>query len=310
MKNVNIATFSVNKHSIAPRMSYTKMADKCIDFWNERFTKLTPHKPDIIIMPECFNRPAKGLSPEKTLEYYDEVSESTLNFIADTAKNSHSYIVCNQARKFNNNWYNTSTVFDRNGLECGCYRKNFLTPTEHTDNKMEYGRNAELIETDFGHIACVTCFDLNFDQLREYYSKAKPDLLVFSSMYHGGVQQLIWSWLCRCHFVGAMGRQEIPGEIRNPFGEILYSTTNYFDYVCGTVNLDYKIVHLDYNWKKLDKLKEKYSSNVTIYDPGYFGCVLVSSNSEQVSSLQMLEEFDIADYDTYLEQSIEIRNIS
>ncbi len=307
-RNIRIATFSVKKYSVEKEMSYVEMVNRYTQFWKVHFDKLIPSKPDIIVMPECSNRPADGIEREKIIDYYEAVSDETLALVSETANRNSCYIVCNQARKFNDKWYNTSTVFDRDGIECGHYRKNFLVPEEHVDGKMEFGRTAELIETDFGNIACVTCFDLNFDWLREHYRKLKPDLIIFSSMYHGGGQQMIWSWLCKCHFVGAMGHREIPGEIRNPFGEVLYSTSNYFDYVCGSVNLDCQIVHLDRNWGKLDALKTKYGNKVTVYDPGEFGCVMVSSESDQMSSRQMLEEFNIYDYESYMIESQNIRN--
>ena len=307
-KIIKVATFSVNKHCVNKTMNYIEMIEQYTRFWNEHVAKVLPDKPDLILMPEYSNIPSDGLLPEKQLEYHEAVSEKTLEFVSTTAKANNCYIVCNQLRKFDKQWYNTSTVFGRDGNECGCYRKNFLTPDEHAKDGIQYGRKAELIETDFGRLACVTCFDLNFDQLREYYNKAKPDLLLFSSMYHGGGQQVIWPWLCRCHFIGSMGFREIPGEIRNPFGEVLYSTSNYFDYSCGSINLDYKIVHLDYNLDKLDAMKEKYGSEITIYDPGQFGCVMVSSNSEQITTDEMLNIFNISDYDTYLEAAQEQRN--
>ena len=65
----------------------------------------------------------------------------------------------------------------------------------------------------------------------------------------------------------------------------------FFKYVCGSINLDCRIVHLDFNREKLDALKQKYGGEVDIYDPGLYGCVLVSSNSISITSRQMLQEF-------------------
>jgi len=305
--NIKIATFNPQMFEVNDGMTYEAMTDICIDFWKARFAKVLPDKPDLIVMPECSNRPAEVLPLEKRFEYYDFSADRTLEFIANVAKENNTNIVCSQARKLDGKWYNTSTVFGRDGKELGVYSKNYLVLTEHTEERMTYCDQAELIETDFGKIACVICFDLNFDDLREKYRKLEPDLIVFSSMYHGGGQQIIWPWLCRCHFVGSMTGRTIPAEIRNPFGEILHSTTNYFDYVCGNVNLDCQIVHLDFNWEKLDALKQKYGSEVNIYDPGQYGCILVTSNSQSFTSGQMLEEFDIDNYDTYLQKSLEQR---
>lgn len=308
--NIKIATFNPQMFTVNDKMAYEEMTDLCIDFWKAKFAKVLPDKPDLIVMPECSNRPADRLPVEKQFEYYDFSADRTLEFAANAAKENSTNIVCSQARKFDGKWYNASTVFGRDGSELGVYRKNYLVLTEHTEGRTTYCDRTELIETDFGKIACVICFDLNFDDLRERYRKLKPDLIVFSSMYHGGGQQIIWPWLCRSHFVGSMGMRTLPAEIRNPFGEILHSTSTYFDYVCGSVNLDCQIVHLDFNWEKLDALKQKYGSKVTIYDPGQYGCVLVTSNSQSVLATKMLEEFQIDNYDAYLKKSLDQRSKS
>ena len=88
-------------------------------------------------------------------------------------------------------------------------------------------------------MACAICFDLNFDELRLVYAKAKPDLIVFSSMFHGGIMQAYWVYSCRCHFVSAVGFPAIRSEIRNPHGRVIASTTDHYDFVTATVNLYY-----------------------------------------------------------------------
>ena len=66
------------------------------------------------------------------------------------------------------------------------------------------GKDAPVFECDFGRVAFAICFDLNFDELRLKYVKAKPDLIIFSSMYHGGLMQAYWAYSCRAYFVGAI----------------------------------------------------------------------------------------------------------
>ena len=58
-------------------------------------------------------------------------------------------------------------------------------------------------------------------------------------------------------FVCSCGILTAPSEIRNPLGEVIASTTNYFNYAVVTVNLDRKLVHLDNNWGILVALKKK-----------------------------------------------------
>ena len=147
------------------------------------------------------------------------------------------------------------------------------------------------------------CFDLNYDELRLKYSKLQPDIIIFSSLYHGGLMQSQWAYSCRSYFVSAIGIVQLPSEVLNPLGEIVASSTNYFNYTLATINLDYELAHLDYNWEKLKKLKAKYGDAVSIHDPGKVGAVMISSEDKAVSAQQMVKEFDIELLDTYFDRS-------
>jgi hypothetical protein len=177
---------------------------------------------------------------------------------------------------------------------------------------MEQGIKASnespVIQCDFGRVAVAICFDLNFDELRMKYVKEKPDLIIFSSMYHGGVAQNIWAYTCRSHFIGSVYRGT-PSEIRNPMGDVIASSTNYFDYAVARINLDCRLVHLDYNWNKLTALKEKYGTTVKISDPGKLASVLITSENRNITSGEMAEEFEIEMLDDYLNRAREFRLI-
>ena len=132
----------------------------------------------------------------------------------------------------------------------------------------------------------------------------KPDLILFCSMYHGGLMQGYWAYSCRSHFVGAIAGRGTRSEIRNPLGEVVASNTNYFDFTVATVNLDCELVHLDYNWGRLRKMKAKYGPKVKISDPAYLGSVLISSEHDAVSVDDMIEEFKIELLDDYFTRAL------
>jgi hypothetical protein len=144
--------------------------------------------------------------------------------------------------------------------------------------------------------------------LREKYAEARPDLILFSSMYHGGMMQPYWAYSCRSHFVGAVAGRATPSQIRNPLGEVLVSNTNYFDYAVAKINLDCELVHLDENWDRLRAMNEKYGANVTISDPGLLGCVLIASEHPDISIDAMIDEFEIERLDHYFDRSLNYRH--
>jgi hypothetical protein len=123
-------------------------------------------------------------------------------------------------------------------------------------------------------------------------------------MYHGGLMQAYWAYSCRAHFVSATGVDVTPNEFYSPVGHRIAASTNYMQNITATLNLDCTVAHLDYNWGKLARLKEKYGRDVTIFDPGQLGAVLITSESETVSIQEMIAEFEIELLDDYMERAL------
>jgi hypothetical protein len=193
-------------------------------------------------------------------------------------------------------------LFDREGRSMGFYDKNYPVTTETTESGVLAGREAPLFQCDFGTVGCAICFDLNFDPIREKYVARRPDLIVFCSMYHGGLMQRVWAYTCRAHFVGAICGNQCT--VIDPLGEVRASSTNYHHYVTTTVNLDCTLAHLDYNWGKLRAMKQKYGREVTIADPGNLGCVLITCNRDDMRVDDLVREFEIELLDDYWERAL------
>jgi hypothetical protein len=304
--HVRIATLGPQPFRLDSNTEPQEAVERAIEHWRNQFSQVLADRPDLIVVPEACDRPS-GYLREKRLEYYQVRKNQVRDFFAKVAKENHCYIVYSAAREMEDGtWRNSSVLIDRKGKIAGVYNKNHVVIEETTEYGILCGRDAPVFECDFGRVAFAICFDLNFDELRMKYVKAQPDLIIFSSMYHGGLMQAYWAYSCRSHFVGAVAGQ--PSEIRNPLGQVVASTTNYFDYVVADVNLDCRLVHLDYNWPRLRALKDKYGLKVTITDPGFLGCVLVSSEDEVISVDQMINEFEIELMDHYMERALAHRH--
>lgn len=278
-----------------------------IDFWDRQLAQVLPDRPDLIVIPECSDRPAGfGDDKQKLLSYYQVRGNRVRDYFRAQAERNSCNVVYSAIREADDGTLrNSSVVIDRRGEVAGIYNKNHPVVSETTDQRVLCGRKADIITCDFGRIACAICFDLNFEPLRNRYVELKPELIVFSSMYHGGLAQEYWAYTCRSYFVGAIAGPATPSEIRNPFGEVIASSTNYRNFTVKDVNLDYCLAHLDLNWTKLDELKSSYGAGVTIYDPGRVGSVLIQSNREDRSAREMAAEFDVLLLDDYLQQSLE-----
>ncbi len=287
-------------------LSYPQIIERMKEHWTKELSQVLPDSPDLIVIPEVCDR-ASSMNRKQAIEYYKVRGNQLRDLFSKIAKEQKCYITYSAVRELDDGTFRNSTVLlNRKGEIAGIYDKNHPTIPEIEHNTLS-GTEAPVIECDFGRVACVICFDLNFDELRLQYVKQSPDLILFSSMYHGGdVVQGNWAYSCRAYFVGAIAPPACPSQIRNPFGQVIATTTNYFDFVVKTVNLDYCLAHLDFNWEKLTELKSKYKEDVEIYDPGLVGSVMITSNISK-SAVELAKEFEIELLDEYFNRSLSIQ---
>ena len=296
---ITVATIG-NVPSAIKTQNKQELVNHVIAFWTKELKQVLPDKPDLIVLPESCD-----LSGDSE-EYLRVRKNQVMDYFASVAKSHHCYFAFGMKRQDSEgNWRNSCVVIDRNGGIAGIYNKNFPTIGE-MENGIKPDNDAPLISCDFGRVAIAICYDLNFDELLMHYAIEKPDLIIFSSMYHGGLAQSIWAYKCRSYFVGSVYREN-PSEIRNPMGEVAASSTNYFDYAVAKINLDCRLVHLDYNQQKITDLKEKYGTSVSVTDPGELGSVLITSEDSKINVDQMIKEFGIELLDDYLNRAREFR---
>jgi predicted amidohydrolase len=299
-KNVRISTVAPRPPTERPAPNQAAV-ERMIALWEERLAQVLPQQPDLILLPEACDRyPAH--SQEERRAYYHQRGDQLRDRLAEIARAHHCLIGYSAARELpDGTWRNSTQLLGRDGALIGVYNKHHLVITEMEAGLLG-GAETPVFETDLGRIVCAICFDLNFDGLLRHYAAAQPDLILFSSMYHGGLMQPYWAYTCRAHMVTAVAG--LPSSILNPVGMPLATCTNYFDHVTATVNLDCQVAHLDFNWEKLAAMQRKYGPGVTVYDPGYLGAVLITSNMEAPTSAELVREFGIELLDDYWARSL------
>lgn len=265
-----------------------------------------PDEPDLIVFPECSSRYKIGgkKDPTELKQYYRYLENRIEEFLRPIAIDNHVNIAYSAIRyaypNFKKPFRNSTTYIGRDGSICGIYDKNHLVPHENELTDIGYSDKAELISLDIGRVASAICFDLNFDELLQKYAPQKPDLTVFSSMYHGGLRQAQWAYTTQSYFVGAIGKE--PSSILNPCGEVIATSGNYVDKVSATVNLDCKLCHLDENGAKFEAAKTKYKSALTVHVPAYIGVALLSCNADGLTVDDIIKEFQIETLDEYFDR--------
>ena len=274
--------------------------------WRAKLDQVLPDQPDLIVVPEACDRfPAQSLAERKT--YYRQRGDQIRDLFAEIASENSCHIAYSAACELpDGTWRNSTQLIGRDGSVLGVYSKNHLVVTE-IEAGILCGSQAPIIETDMGRVACAICFDLNFSELLERYVESRPEMILFSSMYHGGLMQGYWAYACRAHFVTAIAGQ--PSAILSPVGHALATTTNYHDFCSTTLNLDCAVVHLDFSWDKLRAMRARHGPGVSVFDPGFLGAVLIASETEGLSVDQLIDEFEIERLDDYWARSLAAQHL-
>ena len=307
-RNVKVVTFSFNPVSLKDKPQEQSITDYEIAWLKKNLDQVYIEKPDLIVMPEVCDLPI-DLPLTEHAAYYEERGERVLDFMKSEAKKHHCYIAHSAIRKAEDGYNrNSIQMIDRNGVLIGCYDKNYLCPLDGGEVKnwnCRCGRDAKIFECDFGRVGAIICFDWNFEEMRRKYKALKPDLMLFSANDSAGFIKNFFAFDTRSYFVSSCG-YDCPAEIIDPMGTTLKKTTNHYNYIVETLNLDYAIVHLDLNWEKIRAAREKYPQ-LEIRDVGFIGIVMFVYHGTDTSAKDILKEFDIRSADEYFAASREYR---
>ena len=309
-RNVKISLVGLSPISHNDSKDYAALTEKMIAFIEKNIQKVLPDKPDIILLPECCDRYPGFTDMDELIRYEDHRGNQVRDFLCELAKKNSVNIAYSSVRPLPEDTAhprrNSTQIIGRDGNIVGIYDKNHLVIEENTRHNIGFGKEAKVIDTDFGKVACAICFDLNFEELMYNYAPQKPDLIAFCSQYHGGLAQDIWAYRCRAYLAGCIFNNQC--RIINPYGEVVASSTNYHNYVSATVNFDYVLAHLDYNWSKISAAKQKYGEALTVHDPGYVGSVMLTCEDPNMNINHIVKEFEIELLDDYMARARKVRN--
>jgi len=288
-------------------LPYAETQKQAEEYLLKQIEQVLPDKPDLILMPEMCDVPVNYDVPRREA-FLRQRGDGHLNFFGKIARDNNCNLgFCTYRFGAGDYTLNTLYVLDRKGRVAGHYNKNHIVIPGESDQNVKCGVEAPIIELDIGTVACIICFDLNFDVIREHYKALKPEIILFASMYHGGVVQQIWAQQCRAYFVGAICNSR-PSAVISPMGETIAYSTNYTNYAAATVNLDYALAHYDYNQEKFIAMKKKYGPAVKLSEPGNLAYVMITSECG-TGAADMVEEFGVLTLDNYFSGALAAHNM-
>ena len=257
---------------------------------------------DIACFPET--SPTIGLSIEESVALAEPVPGSIFNFFSSRASEYNMNIILPMLELTEGHVYNSAILIGRDGGYLGSYHKVHPTIGE-IEAGITPGFEANVLKSEFGPLGFAICFDLNFRDAAETLAEADVKLVFFPSAYPGGLQLSIWAFDYGVYMVSS-----IRGEgsvIVDPLGRVLAKSSLYNPVICKTLNLDYEVLHLDYNYEKLVEVKRKYGSKVEVDVSRPEAVFIFASNMEGKPVGEIIAEFNLETRSQYFNRSKRVR---
>ena len=309
-KNVKTTRREIQVNIIGrARLPFTGEGDfsveKTISHWIGAMDERVSSEPDIIVLPEVSDIYEGIMQKEAKLKWLRMRGDAVLNAYRDYAKKHSCYIVYPTYRDLGNDkFHNCSILIDREGDVVAIYDKVFPTIGE-----MEFGilpgRGPVVADTDFGRIGFAICFDLNFWELLDGYANAKPDVIAFSGMYHGGPMHQIWSYRAKA-FMLTCTAGHLEKNIIAPDGEIKRQEYTYYDSIVEKINTNCALVHLDYNRPKILAALKKFGRRIHMHCTNGLGSVLLTSMDETLPIGDVVREMELEPWADYYKRSFDM----
>lgn len=201
---------------------------------------------DIACLPEEFS----GTNPEP-------VPGPTTDAIGKLAKQHNMYVVCPVREQAGDEQFNTSVLIDREGKVAGFYRKVFVYWGEGLNLSRD---GVKTFDTDFGRIAILTCFDLNFTELWQECDERDVDLVLWPSAYGGGSPLNAFAMLYH-YYIVPVGEGNIIDATGANVENVQKPTPQQF---IAILDLDRTFVHSNFNEDKVTRLLKEHAGECVV----------------------------------------------
>lgn len=267
--------------------------------WIERASRMGA---DLVAFPEIYPQIALADS----FHHAEPTEGGTLPRVQELAKKFKTLVVWPRLEyDADRGVRNCSILVGRDGAVLGRYDKMFPTVTE-LEKGVIPGSVAPCFETDIGRVGMLICFDLNFPEVHAALAKGKPDLVVFSSMYRGGLQAQALAFELGAFVVTSIAAEL--GLVIDRCGRVVKEST-YEALAVAPVNTNSVALHMDFNWNKMDAMLARYGPAVSFDYHTREAFYVVSSEGDRDVS-EIVKEFDLETADAYWARSRKTRSES
>lgn len=141
-------------------------------------------KPDIVILPEVWNI---GLAYDKFHDEAEFAFEQSSMLLSGLAQENNTYIIGGSIieKTFENQYFNTTLVFDRKGTVIGQYRKNHLFSHCGSEEAkyLNSGNDVCVVDIEGIKVGIAICYDIRFPELFRKMLKIGAEIFIVPAAF-------------------------------------------------------------------------------------------------------------------------------
>ncbi|MGD9569470.1 MAG: carbon-nitrogen hydrolase family protein [Sedimentibacter sp.] len=221
--------------------------------------KVSKEGADIAVLPEMFCCPYDNSYFKK---FSEEHSGPAYTRMSQAAKETGIYVVAGTIPELENDLvYNTSYVFDRNGIQIARHRKMHLFDIDvkggqyfKESDTFTPGRDVTVFETEFCKIGLAVCYDIRFPELARLMAKEGAEVLIYPAAFNMTTGPAHWELSFRAraldnqsYTIGVSPARDMEASyhsygnsiVASPWGNIVNSLDEKEGYIIQEIDLDY-----------------------------------------------------------------------
>ncbi len=226
--------------------------------------KAAAYQPDIICLPETFNR----LFVEEESTYNDIAEDENspgpvTSRLGEFAKLNSCYVICPIVTKKEEKFYNSAVLIDRMGSIMGIYHKAHPVDTETQEGEgiIPGPIRPPVFETDFGKIGMQICFDAYWFESWDYMKEDGAEIIFFPSAFPGGKMLSHHAWKNNYYIVSSTGDD---ARIIDITGMDIDSSSFQIGYTWASLNLEKEYVPTFPGKYRIPDIQKKYGDRIEI----------------------------------------------
>jgi hypothetical protein len=254
---------------------------------------------DVACLPEGFM--FAGMPTARLRSLAEPITGPSIQAVAVCARRHSMYVVAGLYVAEADGIANVAALFDRSGDLIATYSK--IHPTEYEiGDGVRPGSPVKVFDTDFGRVGLAICFDRNWPDMWQELHDDGAELVCWISAYEGGFPLQAYAWQHQFPIVTSVW----------PYHAKIIERTGPLSRWCRIgvheLNLDARLFHTDLHAHLLLPIQTRYGNRIRIETFTEEHLFTLESLDKNLSVDDMVAEFGLTDYKTYLARSARIQS--